>query len=214
MTATEIVAARIVPLWLARDKTTGRPSEDAQLVMGQRYRKADGKSLTQFNTGAIIVREDRVLALTECQPLLRDARVELGPTAKSRSAVIEDVRRFGPPLLAVMFKKAAMNVGAWVCCTPDEVVLNGPAGPEEVAAIEDIELLRRLPGNLRTWQKVAWLYASARTDRTLADRLYAESDKLAASAGMTSDATLDILHRLHRIERLAYALADTTGERT
>lgn len=211
MMAAELVAARIAPFWLAPDKATGRQSEDAQLVMGQRYRKADGTSLTQFNTGAIVVREDRVLALTECQPLRLDAGVQLGPTAKSRSAVIEDVRRFGPPLLAVMFKKAAMNVGAWVCCTPDEVILNGPAGPEETAAMADVELLRGLPGNLRSWQTAAGLYASARADRTLAGRLYGESDKLAASAGMTGDATLDMLHRLHRVERLAYALADKTG---
>jgi hypothetical protein len=43
----------------------------------------------------------------------------------------------------------------------------------------------------------------------LADKLYAESDKLAAGTGMTGSAILEMLHRLHRIERLAYTLADT-----
>lgn len=211
MTAAEIVAARIVPFWLAPEKTTDRQLENAEIVMGQRYRKADGKSLTQFNTGAIIVRDDRVLALTECQPLRRDAGIQLGPPSKSRAAVIENIRAFGPPLLAVLFKKAAMNVGAWVCCTSDQVVLNGPAGPEETAAMEDVELLRTLPGPRGDWKKSAWLYASARADRTLADKLYVEADKLAASVGMTSGATLDMLHRLHRIEPLAYALAEPAG---
>jgi hypothetical protein len=213
MTAVEIVAARIVPFWLAPDKTTGRQSEDAALVMGQRYRKANGTSLTQFNTGAIIIRDDRVLALTECQPLRQDAAVQLGPPTKSRSAVVEDVRAFGPPLLAMLFKKAAMDVAAWVCCTSDEVVLNGPAGPEETASMEDVALLRTLPGALRTWQAAARLYALARADRMQADKLYAETDKLGASVGMTSSATLDMLHRLHHVERLAYELADTVVAR-
>ncbi len=214
MTAEELVAARIVPFWLQAERTKGDPSKDATLVMGQRYLKADGKSLTQFNTGAIIVRGDRVLALTECQPQRPDTSVQLAPPARSRAAVIDDVRAFGPPLLAVLFKKAAMNVGAWVCCTADEVVLNGPAGPEETAEMEDVQLLRSLPGPLRSWQATAGLYAATRADRMLADKLYTESDRLAASVGMTGDATLEMLHRLHRIERLAYALADTTAVRS
>jgi hypothetical protein len=208
MTAEELVATRIAPFWLTSERSNGKPAELAALVMGQRYRKADGASLTQFNTGAIIIREHLVLALTECQPLLRDPRVQFGPPTKSRAAVINDVRAFGPPLLAVMFKKAAMNVGAWVCSTPDEVILNGPAGPEETAVMEDVELLRTLSGNIRSWQRAAGLYAAARADRLQTERLYAEADKLAVSVGMGSSATLDMLHRLHRVERLAYALAD------
>src|ERR1700759_3047386 len=65
MTAEEIVAARIAPFWLVPERIKGSPPEDSALVMGQRYRKADGKSLTQFNTGAIVIRDDRILALTE-----------------------------------------------------------------------------------------------------------------------------------------------------
>jgi hypothetical protein len=213
VTAEELVAARIVPIWLQPDRIKGDAPADAALIMGQRYRKADGRSLTQFNTGAIIIREARVLAMTECQPFHRDGTVQLAPPSKSWTAVIDDIRTFGPPLLAVLFKKAAMNVAAWVCSTPDEVVLNGPAGPEETAAMEDVRLLRTLPGQMRVWQSAARLYASARADRSLADKLYVESDKLAASAGMTGSATLDMLHRLHRVERLAYALADTTAAR-
>jgi hypothetical protein len=214
VTAEEIVATRIAPFWLVPERIKGNAPKDSALVMGQRYRKADGKSLTQFNTGAIIIRLDRVLALTECQPLRADHSVHLAPPARSRAAVIDDVRSFGPPLLAVLFKKAAMNVRAWVCCTPHEVVLNGPAGPEETAAMEDVGLLRTLPGTLRSWQTAAGLYAAARANRALAEKLYAESDKLAASVGMTGAATLDLLHRLHRVERLAYALADTTAVRS
>ena len=208
------MATRIAPFWLASERTTGRPAEVAQLAMSQRYRKADGTSLTQFNTGAIIVREDRVLALTECQPLRPVEGIRFGPPTKSWAAVIDDVRAFGPPMLAVLFKKAAMDVGAWVCSTPDEVVLNGPAGPDETAAMEDVKLLRTLPGNIRSWKKTAGLYAAARADRSLVEKLYAEVDKLAASVGMVNEATLDIVHRLHHVERLAYALAEPPGARS
>lgn len=213
MTAEELVAARIAPFWLTPERTTGVPARDAALVMGQRYRKDDGKSLTQFNTGAIIIRDDRVLALTECQPICPEAGVRLAPTTKSRAAVIDDVRTFGPPLLAVVFKKAAMDVRAWVCSTPDEVVLNGPAGPEETASMEDVALLRTLPGTLRAWRMLAGLYAAAREDRSLAERLYAEVDKVASGVGMPSAATLDMVHRLHRVDALAYALAEVTEMR-
>jgi hypothetical protein len=210
MTPEELVATRIAPFWLAPEKTTGVPARDAALVMGQRYRKADGSSLTQFNTGAIIIRDDRVLALTECQPIRPGAGVRLAPTTKSRTAVIDDVRTFGPPLLAVVFKKAALDVRAWVCSTPDEVVLNGPAGPEEIASMEDVALMRTLPGTLRAWRMLAGLYAATREDRSLAERLYADVDKLASGVGMTSTTTLDVLHRLHRVGALAYSLAEVT----
>jgi hypothetical protein len=211
VTPVEIIARRIAPFWLAPEKTKGDPAADAATAMGQRYRKADGTSLTQFNTGALIVREESVLALTECQPLRPDPAIVIGPTKSSRNAVIEDIRRHGPPLLAVVFKKAAMDVGAWVCSTADEVVLNGPAGPEEVAEMEDVAMLRALPGTPRAWRKAIALYAAARADLARAPELYAEVDKLASATAQTSSTVLDILHRLHRAPYLAFALAEPSG---
>jgi hypothetical protein len=211
MTAAEIVASRIAPFWLKPDQITHRTAEDADLAMRQRYLKADGKSLTQFNTGAIVIRTGTVLALTECQPARPDPGIRLAPTAKSRSAVIDDIRTHGPPLLAVMFKKGATDVSSWVCCTPDEVVLNGPAGPEEVAVMEDVAFLRQLPGALRNWRTAANLYAAATADPAQADRLYAEVDRLADAVSMPGDQVLNTLHHIHRVERLAYELAEPAG---
>jgi hypothetical protein len=131
MIAVEIIAERVAPFWVAKDKLTGDPARDATRAMSQRYLKADGKSLTQFNTGALLVREDRVLALTECQPCRRNRSIHLGLPAKLRASVIEDIRQNGPPLLAVLFRKGAIDIGSWVCSTADEVVLNVPAGPDE-----------------------------------------------------------------------------------
>ena len=215
MNAARIIAERVAPFWLTAERITGDAVAVASAAMGQRYLKADGKSLTQFNTGALVVRRDGVLALTECQPHRRDPSVRLVPPAKARAAVVEDVRQHGPPLLAVLFRKGAIDVRAWVCCTEDEVVLNGPAGPEEFAALEDVALLKGLPGSLKAWRTAAALYARARADLSLAPRLYAEADKLSAATRMAADAVMDTLHHLHRVQALAYELADTTprGER-
>lgn len=213
MTPIRIVAERIVPFWLAPEKITGRETTDATTAMGQRYRKADGTSLTQFNTGAIVVREGSVLALTECQPHTRDPSIRLAAPTKARAMVIGDIREHGPPMLAVLFKKAALDVASWVCCTTDEVVLNGPAGPEEVAALEDVALLRSLNGGLQSWRRAAALYRQARADLALAQKLYGETDKLAASVQIASDEVLDVLHRLQRVQPLAYALAEPPGAR-
>src|SRR3954447_4233958 len=114
MTPVEIIAERIAPFWLADSKLTGNAAQDASAVMSQRYRKADGKSLTQFNTGALVIREGHVLALTECQPQRQSPAIRLGPTTKSRGAVIDDIRRNGPPLLTVLFRKGAIDVASWV----------------------------------------------------------------------------------------------------
>lgn len=214
MTPVQIVAQRIAPFWMAPERLTGRDAEDAATAIGQRYRKADGTSLTQFNTGAIVVREARVLALTECQPYRSDPTIRLAPPGKARNVVIDDIRENGPPLLAVLFRKGAPEVEAWVCCTADEVVLNGPAGPEEVAALEDVALLRGLPGKLPSWRQAAGLYRQARGDLAIASKLYEAADKLAAAAAMTGDAVLETLHRLQRVQPLAYALAEPAEGRS
>jgi hypothetical protein len=211
MTAVEIVARRIAPFWLAEEKITGNLATDATAAMTQRYCKADGKSLTQFNTGALVVREDRVIALTECQPYRHDASILFGSTMRSRTAVIQDIGRHGPPLLAVLFRKGAIDVGAWVCCTQDEVVLNGPAGPDDVVAMEDVALLHSLPGDLRTWRHAAQLYAQARADLSKAAVLHVEAARLAVAVGMDNGAVLNTLHHLHRVPSLAYQLAEQPG---
>jgi hypothetical protein len=208
MTAVEIIARRIAPFWLAREKITGNLVADARAAMTQRYFKADGKSLTQFNTGALVVREENVLALTECQPQRHDTAIQLGPTSKSRIAVIQDISQHGPPLLAVLFRKGAIDVGAWVCCTADEVVLNGPAGPDDFAAVEDVALLRSLGGNLRAWRNAARLYAQARADLSKAELLHAEAARLAVAVGTDDVAVLNTLHHLHYLSSLAYQLAE------
>ena len=98
MTSVKIIAERIAPFWLADDQMTDNANQNAFAAMSRRYLKADKKSLTQFNTGALIVREGHVLAFTECQPLRHTSTIRLAPTAKSRDAVIDDIRRNGPPL--------------------------------------------------------------------------------------------------------------------
>lgn len=211
MTPVEIIAQRVAPFWLSVGKMTGNPARDAATAMSQRYRKADQKSLTQFNTGALIVREDSVLALTECQPQQRSPSIHIGPATRSRNAVIEDIRRNGPPLLAVLFRKGAIDVPSWVCSTPDEIVLNGPAGPEVAVMMEDVALLRRLKGSLKVWRSAALLYAQAQADLSLATKLYDTADKLAVGIGEGRIAVLECLHKLHQVDRLAYDLAEPSG---
>jgi hypothetical protein len=123
--------------------------------------------------------------------------------------VIDDIRRYGPPLLAVVFKKADFDIAAWVCCTTDEVVLNGPAAPEEYAALEDVAFVRSLKGSVRAWRDAAGLYRAAHADLSLAPKLYAATDKLASANGITNDAALQLVHRLHCVSNLAYALAES-----
>ena len=211
MTAEELIASRVAPHWLPAKRFTGDPATDAAAALGQRYRKADGTSLTQFNTGALVVRESTVLALTECQPLSASPDVLMGPAVKSRAAVLDDIRRHGPPLLAVLFSKGAFDIRAWLCCTPDEVVLNGLAGPEEIAAMEDVALLRSLPGQPRAWRMAANLYAQAGRDPSRIAALHAEADRLSAASAMAAEAVLGLLHRLQGVQSLAYSLTEPPG---
>lgn len=213
MTAEQLIAVRVAPHWLPANRFTGDSAKDAATALGQRYKKADGKSLTQFNTGALVVRESTILALTECQPLHTSAEVILCPTAKSRSAVLDDIRRHGPPLLAVLFSKGAFDIGSWLCCTPDEVVLNGPAGPEEFAAMEDVALLRTLPAPLKSWRQAAGLYAQAGRDPSRVAALHAEADRLATTAAMPAEAVFALLYRLQGVQSLAYSLTEPPGGR-
>ena len=208
MNPVDLIAFRIVPFWLQPDRVTGKPVSDTAATMTQRYRKADGMSLTQFNTGALVIRQETVLALTECQPHRIESSITIGSTAKSRAAVIEDIRQKGPPLLAVLFRKGAIDVGSWVCCTADEVVLNGPDGPDEIASMEDVAELCKLNGNIRGWRDAVSLYVQARADQSLAPKLYAAVDKLTTTVKMTDLAILDVLHRLHGVQPLTYALAE------
>ena len=208
MTPVEIIAERVAPFWLADDQMTGNANQDAFAAMSRRYLKADKKSLTQFNTGALIVREGHVLAFTECQPFRQTSTIRLGPTTKSRDAVVDDIRRNGPPVLIVLFRKGAIDVASWVCSTPDEVVVNGPAGPDVAVMTEDVALIRTLKGNPRAWRNAAFMYARAEDDLSLATALYDAAEKLAAATGENRDSVLQCLHRLRNIDRLAYKLAE------
>lgn len=207
MIAAEVIVTRVAPFWMALERFTGTALADATAMLAQRYRKADGASLTQFNTGGLLVREDHVVALTECQPRQTPDGLRLGPTSKSRAALIEDIRTNGPPILAVLFAKGALNVRAWLCCTQDEVVLNGIAGPEEVAAMEDVALLRSLPGAARDWRWITTRYADAQADLAKADAFLAEADKLAAKLSVTRARVLEVAHRLRRASGLTFDLA-------
>jgi hypothetical protein len=210
MTAAEIIATRVAPLWMAPERFTGDALVDSMAALSQRYRKTDGASLTQFNTGALLVREQEVIALTECCPRVTSPELRLGPTTKSRAAVIEDIRTLGPPLLAVVFAKGALNIRAWLCSTADEVVLNGVAGPEEIASIEDLALLRSLPGTPRDWRAIAGRYAEAQANLSKAEPLLAEAAKLAAKLQIPRERVLDVAHRLSRATGLTFDLATPT----
>ena len=211
MTAEELVAQRLAPLWLLPERLRGGPASDAAAMFGQRYRKADGTSLTQFNTGAIVVRENSILALTECQPVRGDETLIIAAPQKARTAVVNDIRHNGPPLLAVLFRKGATDVGRWVCSTPDEVVLNGPDGPSETAAMEDVALIASLPGGVKPWRDGADLYRQSEQDETKADSLFAAADRIAATTGKPSEDVLGLLWRLRRVPSLAYHLAAQEG---
>ncbi|MGG5818733.1 hypothetical protein [Falsiroseomonas sp. HW251] len=207
MTAAEVVAIRVAPFWMSPERFTGSAVADATAMMSQRYRKADGASLTQFNTGGLLVRDGEVIALTECQPREKPPGLRLASTSKSRAAIIDDIRAKGPPTLAVLFAKGAFDLRAWVCSTPDEVVLNGVAGPEEFAAMEDVVMLRDLPGSPRDWRWMTNRYTEAEADFSKAPTLHAEADKFAAKVGVPRDRVLDVAHRLRHASGLTFDLA-------
>jgi hypothetical protein len=214
MTVAEIIAAHVAPLWMAPERLTGDAVADSMAALGRRYRKTDGASLTQFNTGGLLVRERELIALTECSPRITPPELRLDPTTKSRVALIEDIRAHGPPLLAVLFAKGALDIRAWVCSTADEVVLNGVAGPEEIAAMEDVALLRSLPGTPRDWRAIAGRYAEARGDLSKAEMLLAEAAKLATKLSLPRERVLDVAHRLRRATGLTFDLAAPTACRS
>lgn len=207
MTAAELLASRIVPLWLEPAQTTGNPLADASAVLAKRHRKADGERLTQFNTGALVVREGHVLALTECTPRTQAPELVLGAPARSRATVVEDIRRNGPPLLAVIFTKGAFHIHRWACSTADEVVLNGLAGPEETACMDDVTLLRELPGQPREWRRLAWLCGQALMDLGAAEMLHEQAGKQARKLGLTPSRVLTLAHHLRGASGLTFDLA-------
>jgi hypothetical protein len=211
--AAAVVANRVVPLWLRPQDMTGDLGVDAAKAMTQRYLKADGQSLTQFNTGALVVREDTILAITECQPQRLDPKLTLCAPKQARAAVITDVRRYGPPLLAVLFEKGAIDVSAWVCCTADEVVLNGPAGPRETALLADVDRLRALPGNPRDWQGLVGRYRSAEVRLDEAAGLFAAVAKLAAKLGLDEAEAMQAVADLRHAGSLTFALAEPAEDR-
>lgn len=207
MTAAELIATRVAPLWKAPGDLAGQPLSYAMAALGQRYLKADGKSLTQFNTGGLVVREETIIALTECQPLTKPATLQMRPPSKSRLAVIEDIRANGPPLLAVLFAKGALDIRAWACGTQDEVVINGVAGPEEIAAMEDVAELRRLPGSPREWRRMTSLCADALADLSKVPGFHAEAERFAQKHAMERGKVLDVAYRLRHATGLTFDLA-------
>lgn len=207
MNAAEILAARIVPLWLDASKGTGDPLVDASTALSRRHLKACGRTLTQFNTGALVVRESQLLALTECQPRVHPDELILAPPVRSRAMVIEDIRRHGPPQLAVIFSKGAIDIHRWACSTADEVVLNGPAGPEETAAMADVALLRTLQGHRREWRQLGLLCARALADLGAATLLHAQAAKLARNLGLSRKRVLELAHHFRNASGLTFDLA-------
>ncbi|MEO3474086.1 hypothetical protein AAFN86_19615 [Roseomonas sp. CAU 1739] len=209
MTAAELLATRVAPLWMPTGMVAGQHLAYAMAALGQRHRKADGTSLTQFNTGGLVVREATILALTDCHPISTPVALQLRPPSKARLAVIEDIRAHGPPLLAVLFAKGALDIRAWACSTPDEVVINGVAGPEETAAMEDVAELRALPGTPRDWRRMASLCADALADLAKAPTLHAEADKMGKKHEIAREQVLDVAYRLRRATGLTFDLAAT-----
>lgn len=205
--AVDLLNERIVPLWLPAEEITGDPNKDAREVVRRRYRKADGTSVTQFNTGGLLIREDSIVAWTGCRPQRLGPSLDLRPTTESRKHLIAEVRRSGPPLLTVLFRKGDPNPGAWVCCSPDEVVLNGMAGPEEQALMEDVALLRSLPGRLGDWRTMARRYAATTDDLSQADAFFGEVGRFASKVGLDEETILQQLHHLRGVDRLTFDLA-------
>jgi hypothetical protein len=206
-TAAELIAERVAPFWLAPEEATGHVETDAQRAMSQRYKKADGEKVTQFNSGALVVRDDHVLALTACRPVRRDPTLVLGTTEKPRRKVVDDVRRNGVPHLVVLFENGAIDVGRWVCCTPDEVVFNGPDGPQEIAAMEDVERLQSLPAKPNDWRTLVRTYLDATAAPHRADLLFAKVAKFAKKTALSEDTVMEWLHTLRHAERLTFDLA-------
>lgn len=212
MSAAELLATRFAPLWLEPSQATGNPLMDATTALRRRHLKADGERLTQFNTGALVLREAQLLALTECQPRKWPAGLVLGAPTRSRATVVDDIRRNGSPQLAVIFAKGAFDVQSWVCSTTDEVVLNGPGGPEESASMDDVSLLRGLPGHPREWRRLAWLCSRALMDLSAAAMFHEQAGRLAQKLGMDRSRVLELAHHFRNASALTFDLAADPGE--
>ena len=154
-----------------------------------------------------MIREKGILALTECQPDRMDKSITFGPPQKARAAVVADIAAHGPPLLVFVFLKGAFRPESWVCCTADEIVLNGKAGPMEYAQREDVAFIRSLPEPMKAWRDLTRAYGNALEDEALAEKLFRDAEKLGARTGV-GDQVLPLLERLQRVSSLSWALAE------
>jgi hypothetical protein len=212
MNACEIIASSLVPYWLPAAETTGKAVADAQRAIARRYRKADGAKATQFNTGGLLFREGRMIAFTECAPAVTPGpEVSIRPTQGVRDAMVADIRANGPPLLAVEFRKGANDPTRWLCSTADEVVINGPDGPEARALMEDVGFIAALPGEQVAWRKRASEYSRVEVDADLAPKFFEDVEAFAKSIAMDTDTVLTNLHRLRLCPGLAFRLAAKEG---
>jgi hypothetical protein len=212
MNACDIIAASLAPYWLPAGEKTGDAATDAQRAIARRYRKADGAKATQFNTGGLLFRSGSMIAFTECAPaVVPGPEVSIRPTQGVRNALIADFRANGPPLLVVEFSKGANDPKRWICSTADEVVFNGPEGPEARVLMEDVRFIAALPGDQGAWKKRAGEYGRVEVDPRLAQRFFEDVEAFAGSLAIDVDTVMANLHRLRRCPGLAFRLAEKEG---
>jgi hypothetical protein len=77
--------------------------------------------------------------------------------------------------------------------------------------MEDVALLQSLKGGSKLWRDAASRYAEAQIDFSAAPKLYDVVDRLAMAVGEDCSTILERLHKLHRVDRLAYELAGPFG---
>lgn len=212
MNACDIIAASLVPYWLPADEKTGDVVVDAQRAIARRYRKVGGDKVTQFNTGGLLFRSGSMIAFTECAPSVSPGpEVSMRSTQGVRNAIIAELRANGPPLLAVEFRKGANDPTRWICSTADEVVINGPEGPEARVLMEDVRFIAALPGDQGAWKKRAGEYGRVEADPGLAQRFFEDVEAFAGSVGIDIDTVMANLHRLRLCPSLAFRLAEKEG---
>jgi hypothetical protein len=73
--------------------------------------------------------------------------------------------------------------------------------------MEDVALLRSLPGRLGDWRTMARRYAATTDDLSQADAFFGEVGRFASKVGLDEETVLQRLHHLRGVDRLSFDLA-------
>ena len=180
----DMFVERFARFWMPPGET------DPISALRRRHKKADGQSLTQFNTGGLIIGAERTIVMSECQPYETLPNwLQLVPPGKSLDRIREEIAGgLETPAWLFFLKKGEVVVDAWLPSVGSQYVINFLDGPDRVIDRRNASLAKALfeSGRGATYRDAAQLIKkrlnSADDSSTIDVRLRGHAKKLGIDA--------------------------------